>query len=109
MTINAHIDTVCKNTVFLVTSLVSLIKAFYLHSLNPAIFIRKVFTVIVKMETPPRKEYQFSKGMKVSKLLKELQLNPESVIVICKNELLSSEDWINQDDEVSIRSVVSGG
>ena len=63
----------------------------------------------VKLETPPKKEYQFDHGMKVSKILKDLQLNPESVIVIRNKELLSTEDWVNQGEEISIRSVISGG
>ena len=63
----------------------------------------------VIIETPPKNEYHFPKGMKVSKILKQLQLNPESVIVIRQSELLSVEDWVNEDEEISIRSVISGG
>lgn len=63
----------------------------------------------VKLETSPKNEYRFEKKMKVSKILKELQLNPESVMVIRGNELLSTEDMVDRDDEISIRSVISGG
>ncbi len=63
----------------------------------------------VKIETSPRQEYHFERGMKAEQLLKKLQLNPESVIVIRNQELLSPEDWIDQEDKVSIRSVISGG
>ncbi len=65
--------------------------------------------MLVKVEIPPYKEHQFERGMKVNKILKELQLNPESVIVIKNSELLSPDDWVEKDDEISIRSVISGG
>lgn len=61
------------------------------------------------LQISDEKEHYFHKKMKVSTILRELQLNPESVLVIKGNELLTSEDWIEKEDEIKIRGVISGG
>ncbi len=66
-------------------------------------------SIKVKVEISPYQEHHFEKGMKVDKLLKELQLNPENVIVIKGKQLLAPDDWVEAGEEVSIRSVISGG
>lgn len=63
----------------------------------------------VIVQISDEKEYQFDKRMKVGNIIQELQLNPESVLVIKGNELLTSEDWIEKDEEIKIRGVISGG
>ena len=54
-----------------------------------------------------RKEIDFSGN--VSKLLDLLRINRETVIVVKNNEILDENAIIENSDEVSILSVVSGG
>lgn len=42
-------------------------------------------------------------------LLKELNLSPESTIVVRSDEVLTEDDWIEEDDEVKVISAISGG
>ena len=45
----------------------------------------------------------------VADLLKELNLNPVTVIVSRNNELVLEEEKLNNNDEIRILSVISGG
>ncbi len=63
----------------------------------------------VKLEMPEQKELEFDRRMKVHKMLEELHINPESVIVIRGGELLTADDWAEVGDEIRIRGVISGG
>ena len=45
----------------------------------------------------------------VEELLSELEINPEEVLVVCNLELLTLDDSLDNDCEVKILSVVSGG
>ncbi len=45
----------------------------------------------------------------VKGLLKQLGINPETVIVVRGNELLTVEDMLSDKDEITLLSVVSGG
>lgn len=63
----------------------------------------KIFIAKENMEF----ERQF-KG-KVMNLLKELGINPETVVVTKDNELITEEDILDDSDEIRILSVVSGG
>ncbi len=45
----------------------------------------------------------------VSDLLKKLNINPVTVIVSRNNELILEEEELNDNDEVKILSVISGG
>ena len=45
----------------------------------------------------------------VSDLLKELKINPVTVIVSRNNELILEDEELNNDDELKILSVISGG
>lgn len=65
--------------------------------------------VKVILELAPGREHHFDKRMKVGDILKELQLNSESVIVIRNNQLLTKDEWVGKDDEIRIRGVISGG
>jgi sulfur carrier protein len=47
--------------------------------------------------------------MRVLVLLKKLSLSPETVMVIRGDRLLTEDEVINADDEIEIRSVISGG
>lgn len=46
---------------------------------------------------------------RVRDLLRELGLNPETVIVIRGSDLLTQDSEVREDDEIEIRPVVSGG
>ena len=45
----------------------------------------------------------------VSDLLKELDINPVTVIVSRNNELILEEEKLNNNDKIKILSVISGG
>ena len=56
-----------------------------------------------------RKTYSFEKAMTVRKLLKELRIVPEGVIVAVNGELVTNDTRIQGDDEVEIVRAISGG
>lgn len=58
---------------------------------------------------PGRKEVQRSGGCRVADLLRELQLLPGTVLVIRNDEMLTTEDVLEDSDTVEIRRVISGG
>lgn len=45
----------------------------------------------------------------VSKLLRQLKLNPATVLVSRNNNLVTEDDVLKDSDEVKILSVISGG
>ena len=45
----------------------------------------------------------------VKDLLKKLNINPVTVIVSRKNELILEDEKLNENDEIKILSVISGG
>lgn len=65
-------------------------------------------TVQVKL-LPQNKIVSFPDSMRVIVLLRKLALQPETVMVIRGNRLLTEEDLIQAEDEIEIRSVISGG
>ena len=46
---------------------------------------------------------------KVKEILMKLEINPETVIVVKDDELVTEEDFLEDSDEIKIMSVVSGG
>lgn len=58
---------------------------------------------------PQNKIVSFPDSMRVTVLLRKLALQPETVMVIRGNRLLTEEDLIQAEDEIEIRSVISGG
>ncbi len=42
-------------------------------------------------------------------LLKELKINPDSVLIVRNNEVILAEEPVSKDDEITLLSVVSGG
>ena len=58
---------------------------------------------------PQNQMLTFPGSMIVSVLLKKLDLLPESVMVIRGSSLLTEEERVQADDEIEIRSVISGG
>jgi sulfur carrier protein len=57
----------------------------------------------------PRREIQVSGPTTVDALLAQLDLVPESVLVIRGDTLVTHDARLSDDDEVEIRPVISGG
>lgn len=58
---------------------------------------------------PQNKIVTFSGHMRVAVLLKKLALLPGTVMVIHDQHLLTDEDTVHDEDDIEIRSVISGG
>lgn len=54
-------------------------------------------------------EMELESNSKVSDLLNKLSINPVTVIVSRDNELILEDEKLNNDDEIKILSVISGG
>ena len=63
----------------------------------------------VTIRNPIRRELDIDGSLKVHQLLAQLDLNPESHIVIRNEELLTSQDIIRDDEVIEIVSAISGG
>ena len=63
----------------------------------------------VLIRNPQRRELEVEGKMRVKDLLKNLDLNPESHIVIRDGEILTSDQWLEEDDSIQVVSAVSGG
>ena len=57
----------------------------------------------------PRREVEVAGPTTVRALLASLDLNPESVLVIVGDELVTNDARLNDDAAVEIRPVISGG
>jgi sulfur carrier protein len=57
----------------------------------------------------PRRELEMNGPMRVHALLERLEINRESVLVIRGDTLVTGDAKLEDDDEVEIRPVVSGG
>jgi sulfur carrier protein len=57
----------------------------------------------------PRREVEVSGPTTVDALLGRLEINPESVLVICHDTLVTRDAELADTDTVEIRSVISGG
>ena len=49
------------------------------------------------------------KGDNASEILNKLNINPETVLICRNNELILLNSKINEDDELKLLSVISGG
>jgi sulfur carrier protein ThiS len=58
---------------------------------------------------PQRKRFEFSGRWRVADVLHEMNLLPGTAMVIRRDELLTEQEFLEADDEVEIRSVISGG
>ena len=57
----------------------------------------------------PRREVEVSGPMRVHALLSQLGVNRESVLVIKGDTLVTGDALLDDDDEVEVRPVISGG
>jgi sulfur carrier protein len=64
--------------------------------------------LIVKLRQPKR-EITVDGGRTVNQLLDELEMNRESFLVIRNGTLVPGDGRLDDDDEIEIRPVISGG
>jgi len=57
----------------------------------------------------PKRVVEFEGPMRVNALLDRLELNRESVLVICGDTLVPGDALLDDADAVEIRPVISGG
>jgi sulfur carrier protein len=57
----------------------------------------------------PRREVELPGPLTVDALLRRLELNPESVLVIAGDELVPRDARLEDEAQVEIRPVISGG
>jgi sulfur carrier protein len=57
----------------------------------------------------PRRELDMPGPVRVKKLLETLGINPETVLVIRNNTLVTHDERLEEPDTIEIRPVISGG
>ena len=57
----------------------------------------------------PEREVEIPGGRKVLAVLRDLDIDPDTVLVIRERELLTREDRVEEDERIEIRPVISGG
>ena len=57
----------------------------------------------------PRRELEVAAPVRVNKLLESLGINPETVLVIRNNTLVTHDERLEEPDTIEIRPVISGG
>lgn len=62
----------------------------------------------VRLRNPDR-EVEVAGNRKVHDVLRELDIDPDTVLVIRDRELLTREDRVGEQDVLEIRPVISGG
>ena len=62
----------------------------------------------VRLRNPDR-EVDLDGGRPVREVLRELGVDPDTVLVIREGELITREAQVGQDDRLEIRPVISGG
>lgn len=63
----------------------------------------------VILRYPKRQELELPGGRRVRDILKELNINPEAVLVIRGDSLVTGDALVAEDDVIEIRPVMSGG
>ena len=56
-----------------------------------------------------QQEYEFTERMSVRKLLEQLGVLPETVVVIKNDEIVTEDEMLDVEDDVELIRVVSGG
>jgi len=65
-----------------------------------------VTTVVLRN---PRREVQVTGGRRVKDILRELDVIPETVLVIRGDELITADQTVRDGDTLELRPVMSGG
>ena len=63
----------------------------------------------ITIRNPVRQVVELHGKRRVRELLRELDLNPESHLVVRDRELLTSDDLLLDEDHVEVLSTISGG
>ena len=63
----------------------------------------------ITIRNPIRKVVEMPGNRKVIEVLRELNLNPESHLVLRDDELLTSDELLLEDDTIEVLSAISGG
>jgi sulfur carrier protein ThiS len=63
----------------------------------------------ILLRIPERKEVALEGRRQVGDALRELGIAPETVLVIKGSRLLTRDTWLEADDRVEVRPVMSGG
>jgi sulfur carrier protein len=63
----------------------------------------------IVMRIPKRQEIALEGRRLVSDALREIGVPPETVLVIKGNRLLTRDAWIEADDVIEVRPIMSGG
>ncbi len=67
----------------------------------------QVMKVIIRY--PKKKEFEFPGSRRVQDVLKELHMNPESVVVVRGGTLLTKDVVVKDDEVVEVLNAISGG
>src|SRR5262249_41061649 len=62
----------------------------------------------VRLRNPDR-DVDLAGARPVRAVLAELSIDPDTVLVIRERTLLTREDWLDEQDEIEVRPVISGG
>ena len=57
----------------------------------------------------PRREVEVAGGRRVKDVLRELDIIPETVLVIRGDDLVTPDQVVHDDDTIELRPVMSGG
>ncbi len=63
----------------------------------------------IVMRIPKRQEIQITGRKQVAEALREIGVAPETVLVIRGDRLLTRDAWLEEEDRVEVRPVMSGG
>ncbi len=55
------------------------------------------------------KEWEIPGGKTVRRIIEELELNPESVLAVQNGKLVNEETIVDDEDEIRLMAVISGG
>ena len=57
----------------------------------------------------PKREVQVAGGRRVKDVLRDLNIMPETVLVICGDSLVTADQVVADDETIELRPVMSGG
>jgi sulfur carrier protein len=58
---------------------------------------------------PERRELELKGGRPLRAVLEEIGVNPEGVVVVRGEELLTLDAWVEEEDTLEVLSAISGG